>query len=402
MFPGAKAMPRLDGPPPPLLDVHALRHIVPSSAGSPRSRAASPSQNTRHQKRAAEQIADWLRDSERLKELQRRAEDAMRQADAVERARRIAENARRPDLDGGRTPEAPAPPSPPRSLKAVPPPQRRAVRDAAFVRELGLLDVAALRRLEAGYSESAPSPRPWTRSWSRPSATRRRSRAPTRRARRPARRGSGCSTSTRRPTTCGARWTRAASATTAPPQGGPRPRARAPAPAPGPAPSAAPARKRPQSRPGRYVAARKLRRFLCDRVRIDGSARALGGPEGAPLDARLDNLFTQSLLDRGPHTAPPTKAAWAVAAASSKAALRRRQRRRQRALTRGAPLEPLEPPHVRLRRELGAALASQERSKQAVKDETVWVASNVNRQDDALAPATQALCQYSASFFLPS
>ena len=41
MFPGAKAMPRLDGPPPPLLDVHALRHIVPSSAGSPRSRAAS-------------------------------------------------------------------------------------------------------------------------------------------------------------------------------------------------------------------------------------------------------------------------------------------------------------------------------------------------------------------------
>ena len=88
MFPGAKAMPRLDGPPPPLLDVHALRHIVPSSAGSPRSRAASPSQNTRHQKRAAEQIADWLRDSERLKELQRRAEDAMRQADAVERARR--------------------------------------------------------------------------------------------------------------------------------------------------------------------------------------------------------------------------------------------------------------------------------------------------------------------------
>ena len=154
MFPGAKAMPRLDGPPPPLLDVHALRHIVPSSAGSPRSRAASPSQNTRHQKRAAEQIADWLRDSERLKELQRRAEDAMRQADAVERARRIAEDARRPDLDGGRTPEAPAPPSPPRSLKAVPPPQRRAVRDAAFVRELGLLDVAALRRLEAGYSES--------------------------------------------------------------------------------------------------------------------------------------------------------------------------------------------------------------------------------------------------------
>ena len=86
MFPGAKAMPRLDGPPPPLLDVHALRHIVPSSAGSPRSRAASPSQNTRHQKRAAEQIADWLRDSERLKELQRRAEDAMRQADAVESA----------------------------------------------------------------------------------------------------------------------------------------------------------------------------------------------------------------------------------------------------------------------------------------------------------------------------
>ena len=77
-------------------------------------------------------------------------------------------------------------------------------------------------------------------------------------------------------------------------------------------------------------------------------------------------------------------------------------RRRQRALTRGAPLEPLEPPHVRLRRELGAALASQERSKQAVKDETVWVASNVNRQDDALAPATQALCRYSASFFLPS
>merc|ERR1712091_248662 len=73
----------------------------------------------------------------------------MRQADAVERARRIAEDARRPDLDGGRTPEAP-----PRSLKAVPPPQRRAVRDAAFVRELGLLDVAALRRLEAGYSES--------------------------------------------------------------------------------------------------------------------------------------------------------------------------------------------------------------------------------------------------------
>ena len=52
--------------------------------------------------------------------------------------------------------------------------------------------------------------------------------------------------------------------------------------------------------------------------------------------------------------------------------------------------------------ELGAALASQERSKQAVKDETVWVASNVNRQDDALAPATQALCRYSASFFLPS
>ena len=50
----------------------------------------------------------------------------------------------------------------------------------------------------------------------------------------------------------------------------------------------------------------------------------------------------------------------------------------------------------------GAALASQERSKQAVKDETVWVASNVNRQDDALAPATQALCRYSASFFLPS
>ena len=135
MFPGAKAMPRLDGPPPPLLDVHALRHIVPSStAGSPRSRAASPSQNTRHQKRAAEQIADWLRDSERLKELQRRAEDAMRQADAVERARRIAEDARRPDLDGGRTPEAPAPPSPPRSLKAVPPPPRRAVRDAAVVR----------------------------------------------------------------------------------------------------------------------------------------------------------------------------------------------------------------------------------------------------------------------------
>ena len=78
----------------------------------------------------------------------------MRQADAVERARRIAEDARRPDLDGGRTPEAPAPPSPPRSLKAVPPPQRRAVRDAAFVRELGLLDVAALRPLEAGYSES--------------------------------------------------------------------------------------------------------------------------------------------------------------------------------------------------------------------------------------------------------
>ena len=108
MFPGAREMPRLDGPPPPLLDVHALRHIVPSSAGSPRSRAASPSQNTRHQKRAAEQIADWLRDSERLKELQRRAEDAMRQADAVERARRIAEDARRPDLDGGRTPEAPA------------------------------------------------------------------------------------------------------------------------------------------------------------------------------------------------------------------------------------------------------------------------------------------------------
>ena len=89
MFPGAREMPRLDGPPPPLLDVHALRHIVPSStAGSPRSRAASPSQNTRHQKRAAEQIADWLRDSERLKELQRRAADAMRQADAVERARR--------------------------------------------------------------------------------------------------------------------------------------------------------------------------------------------------------------------------------------------------------------------------------------------------------------------------
>ena len=28
-------------------------------------------------------------------------------------------------------------------------------------------------------------------------------------------------------------------------------------------------------------------------------------------------------------------------------------------------------------------------------------ASNVNRQDDALAPATQALCRYSASFFLP-
>ena len=165
---------------------------------------------------------------------------------------------------------------------------------------------------------------------------------------------------------------------------------------------AAPARKRPQSRPGRYVAARKLRRFLCDRVRIDGSARALGGPEGAPLDARLDNLFTQSLLDRGPPTAPPTKAAWAVAAASSKAALRRRQRRRQRALTRGAPLEPLEPPHVRLRRELGAALASQERSKQAVKDETVWVASNVNRQDDALAPATQARCRYPVSSYLPS
>ena len=154
MFPGAREMPRLDGPPPPLLDVHALRHIVPSSTvGSPRSRAASPSQNTRHQKRAAEQIADWLRDSERLKELQRRAEDAMRQADAVERARRIAEDARRPDLDGGRTPEAPAPPSPPRSLKAVPPPQRRAVRDAAFVRELGLLDVAALRRLEAALVE---------------------------------------------------------------------------------------------------------------------------------------------------------------------------------------------------------------------------------------------------------
>ena len=65
------------------------------------------------------------------------------------------------------------------------------------------------------------------------------------------------------------------------------------------------------------------------------------------------------------------------------------------------PLEPLEPPHVRLRRELGAALASQERSKQAVKDETVWVASNVNRQDDALAPATQALCRYSASSYLP-
>ena len=402
MFPGAREMPRLDGPPPPLLDVHALRHIVPSStAGSPRSRAASPSQNTRHQKRAAEQIADWLRDSERLKELQRRAEDAMRQADAVERARRIAEDARRPDLDGGRTPEAPAPPSPPRSLKAVPPPQRRAVRDAAFVRELGLLDVAALRRLEAGYSESVAQSKALDAflvealgdapAVSRADAARAAARAARKRlldvnaAPDDVRRAldacgvSDDGTSTRRA-----------------PAPGP-----APAPAPGPAPSAAPARKRPQSRPGRYVAARKLRRFLCDRVRIDGSARALGGPEGAPLDARLDNLFTQSLLDRGPPTAPPTKAAWAVAAASSKAALRRRQRRRQRALTRGAPLEPLEPPHVRLRRELGAALASQERSKQAVKDETVWVASNVNRQDDALAPATQALCRYSASFFLP-
>ena len=35
-------------------------------------------------------------------------------------------------------------------LDVRPPPQRRAVRDAAFVRELGLLDVAALRRLERG------------------------------------------------------------------------------------------------------------------------------------------------------------------------------------------------------------------------------------------------------------
>ena len=59
-------------------------------------------------------------------------------------------------------------------------------------------------------------------------------------------------------------------------------------------------------------------------------------------------------------------------------------------------------PHQVSQEELGAALASQERSKQAVKDETVWVASNVNRQDDALAPATQALCRYSASSYLPS
>ena len=226
----------------------------------------------------------------------------MRQADAVERARRIAEDARRPDLDGGRTPEAPAPPSPPRSLKVVPPPQRRAVRDAAFVRELGLLDVAALRRSRRATARASPSPRPWAflvealgdapavsradaarAAPARREAAARRQRGARRRAARAGRGGvSDDGTSTRR----------------------------APAPGPGPRrrPRRAPPRRRRPRGSGRraaraHVAARKLRRFLCDRVRIDGSARALGGPEGARSTRGSTTCSPSPAGSRAPHRA---------------------------------------------------------------------------------------------------
>ena len=257
----------------------------------------------------------------------------MQQADAVERARRTAEDARGPTWTGGGRPRR-------RRRRrrrarwgaaAAAGRARRGVR--ARARIAGRCGAAAAR---GGLQRAPASPRPWTRSWSRPRrrtgglARRRSARGGPRGAEAAARRQRGARRRRRALDACGVSddgtsTTRRARA----PAPGP-----APAPAPGPAPSAAPARKRPRAARAPRRGA-QAPRPLCDRVRIYGSASARRAG-GAPPD-RGSTTCLPVPADR----VPPPRRRPAVAAAAASSGGPAAAPRRRRALTRGAPLEPL-------------------------------------------------------------